>query len=239
MHIRYRIATLIVSCVLIIIAVTTMGVSYAVWISADGSIGGDGNTSTKPSITPDATYVWAKYFNYNLINVKAEDDNIKYVEVTSFYTDGDNPVGINLSDVHIPGVFWAYKEGNQEIRVNTSEEKDELINNGKTIITYVTYRISNTIFADSTLKQLPITIHIPERVQEIETGAFVGLPNLEKVYFYNVNLLTIGGYAFAGCEKLTKIENVKGGIIKATKNEFIGCDALSGVSYNNDGTITV
>lgn len=225
---------------LIIIAVTTMGVSYAVWISADGSIGGDGNTSAKPSITPDTNYIWAKYFNYNKIDVDIEGDKTNYVEVTTFYTDGDNSEGINLSDVHIPDVFWAYMDGEQEIRINTLEEKNELINQGKTVITYSTYRISNTIFADSTLKQLPITIHIPERVREIEAGAFAGLPNLEKVYFYNVSPLTIGGYAFVGCEKLTEIENVKGGTIKATKNEFIGCNALSGVTYNEeDGTITV
>lgn len=221
---------------LIIIAVTTMGVSYAIWISADGSIGGDGETSAKPSITPDVNYVWAKYFNFNKITV--EGDETKYAEVTTFYTDGDAPMGINLSDVHIPDVFWTYMDGENEIRINTLEEKNELSNQGKTIITYSTYRISNTIFADSTLKQLPVTLHIPERMREIEEGAFANLPNLEKVYFNNVYTLTIGGYAFAGCENLTKIEIVKGGTIKATKNEFLGCDKLSDVKYDN-GTITI
>lgn len=91
--------------VLFAVAVSTMGVSYAVWISPDGSIGG-GESTASPSVTPTTNNVWAKYFNYNVISdsekgQKGWSGNI--VEITTFYTDFD---GVNLSNVYIPNVIW-------------------------------------------------------------------------------------------------------------------------------------
>lgn len=238
---RYTIATLITSLVLVIVAITTMGVSYAIWTSPDGTLGGEGGTSVTPGVTPDTNYIWAKYFNFEEIEVEGATSGVKYVEVTTFYTDGADSAGLNLGDVHIPDRFWTYMQDDKEIRINTQEEYDQAIRDGIVVTTYTTYRISNQIFADSTLKSLPITLHIPERVQDIQAGAFMGLQNLQAVYFYNTNPLSIGDYAFAGCENLLTISNVKGGTIKANLTAFIATGITDDkISYNaENGTIEI
>lgn len=191
---KNKIAIVVAIIVLFVIAVSTMGVSYAVWTSPDGTIGG-GQSTASPSVTPDNSYVWAKYFKGNVITV----DNHEYAELTTFYTDD---AGLNLSDVFIPNKITI--EGND----------------------YQVYRIANSIFADSTLKNLPVVIHIPFSVREIDDAAFAGLPNLETVYFANENVCTIGAYAFAGCSNLKTIVNVKGGDLKKDETSFIGCDQV-------------
>lgn len=191
---KNKIAIVVAIIVLFVIAVSTMGVSYAVWTSPDGTIGG-GQSTASPSVTPDNSYVWAKYFKGNVITV----DNHEYAELTTFYTDD---AGLNLSDVFIPNKITI--EGND----------------------YQVYRIANSIFADSTLKNLPVVIHIPSSVREIDDAAFAGLPNLETVYFANENVCTIGAYAFAGCSNLKTIVNVKGGDLKKDETSFIGCDQV-------------
>lgn len=102
---KTKTAMIIAIIVLFAVAVSTMGVSYAVWISPDGSIGG-GESTASPSVTPTTNNVWAKYFNYNVISdsekgQKGWSGNI--VEITTFYTDSD---GVNLSNVYIPNVIW-------------------------------------------------------------------------------------------------------------------------------------
>lgn len=191
---KNKIAIVVAIIVLFVIAVSTMGVSYAVWTSPDGTIGG-GQSTASPSVTPDNSYVWAKYFKGNVITV----DNHKYAELTTFYTDD---AGLNLSDVFIPNKITI--EGND----------------------YQVYRIANSIFADSTLKSLPVTIHVSESIREIDDAAFANLPNLETVYFENTNVCTIGAFAFAGCPNLKTIVNVKGGDLKKDETSFIGCDQV-------------
>lgn len=191
---KNKIAIVVAIIVLFVIAVSTMGVSYAVWTSPDGTIGG-GQSTASPSVTPDNSYVWAKYFKGNVITV----DGKKYAELTTFYTDD---AGLNLSDVFIPNKITI--EGND----------------------YQVYRIANSIFADSTLKSLPVTIHVSESIREIDDAAFANLPNLETVYFENTNVCTIGAFAFAGCPNLKTIVNVKGGDLKKDETSFIGCDQV-------------
>lgn len=191
---KNKIAIVVAIIVLFVIAVSTMGVSYAVWTSPDGTIGG-GQSTASPSVTPDNSYVWAKYFKGNVITV----DNHEYAELTTFYTDD---AGLNLSDVFIPNKITI--EGND----------------------YQVYRIANSIFADSTLKSLPVTIHVSESIREIDDAAFANLPNLETVYFENTNVCTIGAFAFAGCPNLKTIVNVKGGDLKKDETSFIGCDQV-------------
>lgn len=188
--------------VLFAVAASTMGVSYAIWTSPDGSYGG-GESTASPSVTPDSNNVWAKYFNGNIIELFDNDGNKiagNWFEITTFYTDGDDCQGLNLSDVYIPS----------KITINKTE--------------YQVYRITNSIFADSTLKSLPVSIHIPTTVCEIDAAAFASLPNLETVYFENLNPCTIGEYAFAGCSKLTTVTIVNGGEekLKADQTAFIG-----------------
>lgn len=187
---KNKIAIVVAIIVLFVIAVSTMGVSYAVWTSPDGTIGG-GQSTASPSVTPDNSYVWAKYFNGNVITVGEQE----YAELTTFYTDD---AGLNLSDVFIPDKI-------------TIEGKD-----------YQVYRITNGIFADATLKNLPVMVHIPSSVREIDDAAFANLPNLETVYFANENVCTLGEFAFAGCSNLKNIYNIKGGTVTAKKTSFLG-----------------
>ena len=187
---KNKIAIVVAIIVLFVIAVSTMGVSYAVWTSPDGTIGG-GQSTASPSVTPDNSYVWAKYFNGNVITVGEQE----YAELTTFYTDD---AGLNLSDVFIPDKI-------------TIEGKD-----------YQVYRITNGIFADATLKNLPVMVHIPSSVREIDDAAFAGLENLETVYFANENVCTLGEFAFAGCSNLKNIYNIKGGTVTAKKTSFLG-----------------
>lgn len=199
---KNRIAMIIAIIVLFAVAASTMGVSYAIWTSPDGSYGG-GESTASPSVTPDSNNVWAKYFNGNIIELFDNDGNKiagNWCEITTFYTDGVACQGLNLSDVYIPS----------KITIGKTE--------------YQVYRITNSIFADSTLKSLPVSIHIPTTVCEIDAAAFASLPNLETVYFENLNPCTIGAYAFAGCSKLATVTIVNGTkeLLKADQTAFIG-----------------
>lgn len=237
---RYKIATLITCMMLVIVAVSTMGVSYAIWTSADGIIDG-GNTSQSPSVTPDLeNYVWAKYFNYNVLST-AEDSKTGTIELTTFYHEatGSGSYGINLSDVYFPSEIWVkvYSDKSEE-RINTKEEKknlEEQLQRGNTeegngentktistIRTYMVTSISNQVFMDTTLKELAVNIYIPSTVTNIEDMAFANLPNLEYVYCLNSNKLTIGNYAFIGCENLKVVYKVSTGDVVANENAFLG-----------------
>lgn len=214
----YKIAALIMSVMLVVVAVSTMGVSYAIWSSADGLIEG-GEEAKSPSASPDLeNYVFAKYCTYEVIDDK---NNIR---LTGFHTDD---VGINLSTVYIPNEIWVDNETNE--RINTKEELVE-----RNYTTYYVKSISNQFFSDTTLKELAVNIYIPANVESIEAYAFANLPNLECVYFLNKNTLSIADFAFIGCVKLSKIENLTGGNLLGTENAFIGCDLTGVVTYTTD-----
>lgn len=214
----YKLALTIASCVLIAIAVTTMGVSYAVWTSNDGA-GTGGETTVSPSVTPYQNYVWAKYFGFEVI----EGNN---VAVTEFYIDRFNDdasssdsVGINLQDVYIPDVFWVRKSNGT--RIYTLSEKNALAEDEVT--TYYVTRITNRIFKDATLRELPVTIYIQGHVTSIATGAFTALPNLEKVVLHNDNLLSVEYGAFVNCPKLSVIQQSGTGGVNLPDGAILGC----------------
>lgn len=217
----YKLALTIASCVLIAIAVTTMGVSYAVWTSNDGA-GTGGETTVSPSVTPYQNYVWAKYFGFEVI----EGNN---VAVTEFYSDlfskDVSSIGINLQDVYIPDVFWVRKS--DRTRIYTLSEKNALAEDEVT--TYFVTKITNRIFKDATLRELPVTIYIQGHVTSIATGAFTALPNLEKVVLYNDSLLTVEYGAFVNCPKLSVIQKSGTGGVTLTEGAILGCatDKLS------------
>ena len=212
MHRKYRLALAIASIVLFIVAMTATGVSYAVWTSPEGSVSGEGTTTVSPSVNANEGYVWAKYFNFETIT----EGNIKYAAITTFYADGAQAAGLNLADVYIPEEFWV-KDG-KRLYV-----KDGLTA-GKDYDVYKTIIITNRIFMDVTLKQLPVNVYIPSGVTKIETGAFSGLANLQKVVFYVANTCTIEPYAFVDCPKLTVVEKKSEGTISGTKGvSFVSC----------------
>lgn len=212
MHRKYRLALAIASIVLFIVAMTATGVSYAVWTSPEGSVSGEGTTTVSPSVNANEGYVWAKYFNFETIT----EDGIKYAAITTFYADGAQAAGLNLADVYIPEEFWV-KDG-KRLYV-----KDGLTA-GVDYDVYKTKIITNRIFMDVTLKQLPVNVYIPSGVTKIETGAFSGLANLQKVVFYVANDCTIEPYAFVDCPKLTVVEKKSEGTISGTKGlSFVSC----------------
>lgn len=213
MHRKYRLALAIASIVLFIVAMTATGVSYAVWTSPEGSVSGEGTTTVSPSVNANEGYVWAKYFNFETIT----EGNIKYAAITTFYADGAQAAGLNLADVYIPEEFWVKKDDGKRLYV-----KDELV--GVDYDVYKTKIITNRIFMDVTLKQLPVNVYIPSGVTKIETGAFSGLANLQKVVFYVANVCTIEQYAFVDCPKLTVVEKKSEGTISGTKGlSFVSC----------------
>lgn len=213
MHRKYRLALAIASIVLFIVAMTATGVSYAVWTSPEGSVSGEGTTTVSPSVNANEGYVWAKYFNFETIT----EGNIKYAAITTFYADGAQAAGLNLADVYIPEEFWVKKDDGKRLYV-----KDELV--GVDYDVYTTKIITNRIFMDVTLKQLPVNVYIPSGVTKIETGAFSGLANLQKVVFYVANVCTIEQYAFVDCPKLTVVEKKSEGTIDGTKGlSFVSC----------------
>lgn len=214
MHRKYRLALAIASIVLFIVAMTATGVSYAVWTSPEGSVSGEGTTTVSPSVNANEGYVWAKYFNFETIT----EGNIKYAAITTFYADGAQAAGLNLADVYIPEEFWVKKDDGTRLYV-----KDGLTA-GKDYDVYKTKIITNRIFMDVTLKQLPVNVYIPSGVTKIETGAFSGLVNLKKVVFYVANVCTIEQYAFVDCPKLTFVEKKSEGTISGTKGlSFVSC----------------
>lgn len=222
---KNKIAIVVAIIVLFVIAVSTMGVSYAVWTSPDGSIGG-GESTASPSVTPTTNNVWAKYFNYNVISDSEKEQKRwsgNIVEITTFYTDSD---GVNLSNVYIPNVIWV-ENGTKKVLASVDGVAES------SYTTYTVYRITNGIFADATLKNLPVMVHIPSSVREIDDAAFAGLENLETVYFANENVCTLGEFAFAGCSNLKNIYNIKGGTVTAKDTSFIGTP----IKLNDDGTI--
>lgn len=213
MHRKYRLALAIASIVLFIVAMTATGVSYAVWTSPEGSVSGEGTTTVSPSVNANEGYVWAKYFNFETIT----EGNIKYAAITTFYADGAQAAGLNLADVYIPEEFWVKKDDGKRLYV-----KDELV--GVDYDVYKTKIITNRIFMDVTLKQLPVNVYIPSGVTKIETGAFSGLANLKKVVFYVANTCTIEPYAFVDCPKLTVVEQKTEGKISGLKGvSFVSC----------------
>lgn len=213
MHRKYRLALAIASIVLFIVAMTATGVSYAVWTSPEGSVSGEGTTTVSPSVNANEGYVWAKYFNFETIT----EGNIKYAAITTFYADGAQAAGLNLADVYIPEEFWVKKDGTRLY------VKDGLVA-GVDYDVYTTKIITNRIFMDVTLKQLPVNVYIPSGVTKIETGAFSGLANLQKVVFYVANVCTIEQYAFVDCPKLTVVEQKTEGRIDGTKGlSFVSC----------------
>ena len=218
MHRKYRLALAIASIVLFIVAMTATGVSYAVWTSPEGSVSGEGTTTVSPSVNANEGYVWAKYFNFETIT----EGNIKYAAITTFYADGAQAAGLNLADEYIPEEFRVKKDGTRLY------VKDELVAKGLVAgvdyDVYTTKIITNRIFMDVTLKQLPVNVYIPSGVTKIETGAFSGLANLQKVVFYVANVCTIEKYAFVDCPKLTVVEQKTEGRIDGTKGlSFVSC----------------
>lgn len=261
MHRRYNIAMLITSLVLVIVAVTTMGISYAIWTSSGTQSGQTTDSDVAEPVTENNT--WAKYFNYNVLST-AEDGKSGTIELTEFYHEatGSGSYGINLSDVYIPSQIWVkvYSDKSEE-RINTKEEKESLkkqLQSGNTsasnteggsteegsgentkiiyaIRTYTVTSISNQVFKDATLKELAVKIYIPSTVTNIDAMAFANLPNLEYVEFMHTSgkTITIADYAFVNCAKLNTVQINSGVTITATSSSFVEC----GVEYKN-GTIT-
>ena len=217
MHKKYKLALFISSIVLIVLAVATTGVSYAVWTSPEGDIG-EGTTTVSPSVSANEGYIWAKYFNFDVIE---EGESGNYVSVTTFYADGAQAAGLNLQRIVIPQEFWVKTDGT---RLYVKDQLKGLVA-GVDYKIYVTKSISNQVFMDATLKQLPVSVYIPSGVTNIETGAFWGLANLTTVVFENTQPCTVQAYAFVDCPNLVTVDlsSSVGKITGFKDTSFVNC----------------
>jgi len=90
--------------------------------------------------------------------------------------------------------------------------------------------ISNTVFASTTKKELPVVVYISGSITTIEATAFSNLQNLEKVVFAPGAGVNVGAYAFAGCTKLQTVEIQGSRSITFDANAFRGCYSLESVT---------
>lgn len=148
------------------------------------------------------------------------NDTTHTAAVTAFHTD---VYGLNLETVIIP----------------TDIDIDGVM--------YKVVEIRNSVFADTTLKQLPVTIYIPPTVTYINAMSFASLSNLTKVVFgVDENgagdACVVDDYAFMMCSKLTTVvtngrslTGVDGSALSASSNAFTGCSSsiaiVTGVSF--------
>lgn len=188
---KIKLTMILTSVILVIVAVTTAGVSLALWTSQSGGVGGS-STSVSPSVMPINEYVWAKYFEYEVIKDESGNPTTNVI-VTKFYTDN---AGVNLEDVVIPSQFVSNETHTDESGVEHTAN-----------VIYKTTRISSQVFMDMTLKKLPVTIYIPGTVVEIDGFAFSNLPNLQRIVFMpGEQPCVIKDYAFSFCSNLSSIE---------------------------------
>ena len=101
--------------------------------------------------------------------------------------------------------------------------------------------IKNTVFDDTTLKELPITIYISPTISTIEAGAFANLPNLQTVVFGIMETddgqvikqtVNVGAYAFAGCQNLKSIVIEGSRTVNFDTTAFVGCYNLTSITKN-------
>ncbi len=202
---KIKLSFIITSIVLLVLVISLTSASFAIWTSTGGI--GEGGTAVTPQVYAKDEYVWAKYFNYIPINDE-DGDPTNNIALTTFYTNGTSPAGINLEDVIIP---------------STIDEK-------------VVYQITNQVFMDSTLKELAVRVYIPASVMQIDMMAFANLPNLEEIIILGSaenNACVISDYAFVGCQNLVKITSGRKIDVTSKDAAFVSCGTLK--FFNLDG----
>lgn len=92
--------------------------------------------------------------------------------------------------------------------------------------------VRNSVFADSTLKALPVTISIPAGIT-VYPAAFSGLTSLTRVTFGGgTNATSVGASAFAGCPSLTTVEFATTANVRIAVDAFAGCISLNSASLS-------
>lgn len=177
---RFKIVLITLSVVILALATMSMGMTLAIWTT---SVPGGEETVAPAVNSPYSWNVWAKYFDIEVTS----DGSTPTATVTSFHSD---VAGLNLETVIIP----------QQIEKTVNGEK----------VTYTITEIGNQLFADVTLKSLPVKIVIPPSVTKIGVMTFADLTNLTTVEFgastedYN-EACDIDDFAFFMCENLVSV----------------------------------
>ena len=205
---RLKLILIIVSVMLISVLTTAIGLTAARW----STMGGESEYGPTVS-TPDWNS-WKKYFRNDA--ELTDDDYHEYNDYEVFtHEENESTIfdglaifgfyGTNLGDVIFPSQLGA--EGN----IDVSE-------------------LRNTIFTDSTKKDLPVAIYIPGTIQSISANTFSNLPNLEIVVFAAGNEVDVDEYAFAFCRSLTTVIIEGGRTVNFADTTFAGCTALNSIT---------
>jgi len=203
----------IIALVIVLIALTglSVGVTAAYW---GGEGGGGGTPSTPgegsalPQLKSSEWNAWLKYFKYDVVGT------------TVYITGYSNTTMSTLAFPKKVTLERSGTEGNYTYAYTTKAA------NATTIITYDSdagykFIIKSTFFSDTTLKEQITKIYVSDGVDEIQAYTFMGLNNLQAVYFEDSNTLLRDG-CFMNCFSLTTVEGHA--INKATA--FIGCSNL-------------
>lgn len=187
---RIKLMAILMSAVLLVALVASIGATAAIWSSS----GTGGNGEVGPNISDIDWNAWQKYFAYNTVDNK--------VVLTEFHqapdpAEGDSAVG--STDVASFGF-------NHCRLIIPKSVGDDL-----PVVT-----ISGSLFSDVSLKEMVEELYIPNTVTKIEANAFSGLTNLKKVVFEG-STRTAGGseilganyvlemFSFAGTTSLAEI----------------------------------
>jgi hypothetical protein len=101
---------------------------------------------------------------------------------------------------------------------------------------YTVKEIRNSVFGDTSLKSVPVSISVSPYVVKIDAAAFSNLPNLKKVIFGSTNneetdgtiaVCAVADFAFAGCGSLNEVSVQGWKKVNFSASAFLGCGALA------------
>lgn len=177
---KLKLTFILTSVVLLIVAISTAGVSFALWTNQGGI--GEGNMSVSPTVFAKDEYVWAKYFNIEIY----EENGYEYATIGTFY---DANAGLNLEDVIIPSKISLKGKDYQTRRISNQIFMDATLKKLPVVI-----YIPNTIMQidAGAFQNLPNL----KKVVFVDDGSHPAC--------------VIGDFAFAGCKNLEIVESGRG-----------------------------
>lgn len=175
---KIKLSFILTSVVLLIVAISTAGVSFALWTNQGGI--GEGNNSVSPTVIADEEYVWAKYFN---VEATYQEGNNDYAVIGTFY---DANAGLNLEDVIIPSKITFEGKIYQTRRISNKIFMDNTLK-----------KLPVTIYIPGTVTQIDAMAFA--NLPNLTKVVFLGGGELATC--------NIDEYAFAGCKNLVSVES--------------------------------
>lgn len=174
---KIKLSFILTSVVLLIVAISTAGVSFALWTNQGGI--GEGNMSVSPTVFAKDEYVWAKYFNIEIY----EENDYEYAIIGTFY---DANAGVNLEDVIIPSKISLEGKDYQTRRISNKIFMDNTLK-----------KLPVTIYIPGTVTQIDAMAFA--NLPNLTKVVFLGGGELATC--------NIDEYAFAGCKNLVSVES--------------------------------